>query len=286
MTSSSRSDIIPSLTLFASVFLVILTISINCVHGINNNKFFADNGDGQTVAYNFLQESQRRNLQQDILDAFGLHRRPHPKLNEKDDGAPKFLIDMYQNILDEESGFVKKEFDQQIQGTDHVQVGDEALDVTSLRAINSSDKIISFSTTSSRDQRNHHRNLMFDVTKVTQDERLMAAELRMFRDVSQSILPTNLTYDITIYQVSRTHELGGDFVRKERTLKKLHSRKVNINHHGWIAFNVTKAVKKWLNNTQSNRGLVVRVRNKGFGECYILQITKKREVLKQQESQS
>lgn len=264
--SLRRSSSLFSLILRISPIFLILTISSNCVHCQLTSQFFADDGYGQSVAYTFLRESQRKNLQEDILDAFGLDHRPHPKYHEKDDAAPKFLIHLYQNILDEDSGLVKKEIDMQLQSTQHLQFGDESLSINSLRAINSSDKIISFSTTSaSQGQKSRHRSLMFDVSDVNPDDRLMTAELRIFRDVSQSAYPTNLTYVVTVYQVSRQQEIRGDYVRKERTLKKLQSRKMTINDHGWIVFDVSQAVNKWLNDTNLNRGLVIRVRSSDFG---------------------
>jgi len=225
-------------------------------------KFYTDNGDHQTLAYSLLRSHQKRELQEDILNVLGLDHRPTPPVHEMEDSAPKFLLDLYQSVLDSDSGLIKWN------GSPDAPVilEGETLSRSSLRAINASDKIISFgnqihhlnlpSSSSLHDRRGHHRRLFFDVSEVSSEDEVMGCELRIYRSLADSYYPSNWTYTVSVYQIIDK----GD----HKSLRKLDSKKVGLHDNGWILFNVTKALLKWTFSGMTNHGLVVKVKHDDF----------------------
>ena len=51
-----------------------------------------------------------------------------------------------------------------------------------------------------------NRRFWFDVSEVSVEESLMDAEMRVFRDLSQSTLPSNLTYHLILYTLSQQED--------------------------------------------------------------------------------
>lgn len=47
------------------------------------------------------------------------------------------------------------------------------------------------------------RRFWFDVSEVSPEDNLMDAELRLYRDLSESLLPLNITYRLSLYQLSQ-----------------------------------------------------------------------------------
>lgn len=79
--------------------------------------FYYDNGVDQTVVHKHLNKREKKEMQSEILHLLGLQHRPRPVLMvpskrklQVDDGlssAPRFLIDVYQSLTEEDSGELK-----------------------------------------------------------------------------------------------------------------------------------------------------------------------------------
>lgn len=78
--------------------------------------FYYDNGLDQTVASKRLSKREKKEMQSEILHLLGLEHRPHPSVRtsqrekEQDDmlsSAPRFLIDVYQSLTEEDTGDLK-----------------------------------------------------------------------------------------------------------------------------------------------------------------------------------
>lgn len=80
--------------------------------------FYYDNGINQTVVHKHLNSHEKEEMQSEILNLLGLQHRPRPvfpslKRNQKPVGdenlssAPRFLIDVYQSLTEEDSGDLK-----------------------------------------------------------------------------------------------------------------------------------------------------------------------------------
>ena len=127
------------------------------VLGVCQAGFYADNGLDQTISYRSLPRSEKREMENEILNLLGLDHRPKPKLHQTTNSAPQYLIDLY-NQLD-------------LDGDDRN---------TSLRGV---DFVVSFV--------NHHDNkedelsiepkLRFDVSDISPHETVLRAELNLYR---------------------------------------------------------------------------------------------------------
>ena len=84
--------------------------------------FYYDNGVDQTVVHKQLSKREKREMQSEILHLLGLHHRPHPATpaasgllrprpsvpqDATASSAPRFLIDVYQSLMEEDSGDLK-----------------------------------------------------------------------------------------------------------------------------------------------------------------------------------
>jgi bone morphogenetic protein 7 len=81
--------------------------------------FYYDNGVDQTVVHKQLSKREKREMQSEILHLLGLEHRPHPSFGISDhrkiqeaekvmsNSAPRFLIDVYQSLTEEDSGDLK-----------------------------------------------------------------------------------------------------------------------------------------------------------------------------------
>lgn len=79
--------------------------------------FYYDNGVDQTVVHKHLNKREKKEMQSEILHLLGLQHRPRPvysawsrkKLKVQDglSSAPRFLIDVYQSLIEEDSGELK-----------------------------------------------------------------------------------------------------------------------------------------------------------------------------------
>jgi hypothetical protein len=80
--------------------------------------FYYDNGLDQTVVHKHLNKREKKEMQSEILHLLGLEHRPRPvfsslshrklKVDESDlSSAPRFLIDVYQSLTEEDSGDLK-----------------------------------------------------------------------------------------------------------------------------------------------------------------------------------
>ena len=63
--------------------------------------FYADNGLDQTILVAKLPNKQKREMQQEILNLLGLHHRPRPQPQPNVKSAPKFMMDLYENLKED-----------------------------------------------------------------------------------------------------------------------------------------------------------------------------------------
>jgi bone morphogenetic protein 7 len=101
--------------------------------------FYLDNGVDQTMRERVLSRKEQQEMQNEILNLLGLPRRPqetkhysnHSHKIDKKGSAPKFLLDVYRSLLDEQETKKKTKSEFELSGED-------------LHAIHESDVIMSF----------------------------------------------------------------------------------------------------------------------------------------------
>lgn len=67
-----------------------------------HSPIYVDNGRGQTVAGDEISARERVEIQEDLLQVLGLHRRPRPVALEVRGSASSFLMDIYNSMIDDE----------------------------------------------------------------------------------------------------------------------------------------------------------------------------------------
>ena len=79
--------------------------------------FYYDNGLDQTIVHKHLNKREKKEMQSEILHLLGLEHRPRPvfssfshqklKVDDNLSSAPRFLIDVYQSLTEDDSGDLK-----------------------------------------------------------------------------------------------------------------------------------------------------------------------------------
>ncbi|KAF4530995.1 hypothetical protein B566_EDAN009739, partial [Ephemera danica] len=210
--------------------------------------FYLDNGLDQTVRERLLDHKEHREMQNEILNLLGLPARPGANKNhsshshkiDKKGSAPKFLLDVYQSLLDEQDA-KKSKSEFELSGED-------------LHAIHESDVIMSFISRNApksalRHQKGHR--FWFDVSQVPIGETIVAAELRVFRIHPDPAKARKQKYIIMLSQLVQRPEGEG--------LKKLVELPIDDSHEGWLLFNVTGPLTDWVTSSDSNLGLMLTV---------------------------
>lgn len=100
---------------------------------------YVDNGFDQTIVHRVITKQEKREVEHEILSLLGLPDRPknlhRGKVPQVKRSAPKFLLDIYKNALNDESE-VQKDF--------NVRQDEFGLSGQDLRAIGQSDVIMTF----------------------------------------------------------------------------------------------------------------------------------------------
>ncbi|XP_014234703.1 protein 60A [Trichogramma pretiosum] len=227
---------------------------------------YVDNGHDQTVIQRSVSESEKREVEHEILSLLGLPERPPRRLHNTPNGgnhrpqvrrsAPRFLLDVYRDSL--------------ARGSSRLTTSEFDLSGQELRAIDQSDAIATFAA------RTHHvpglrherdKRLWFDVSELpTEGERLLGAELRIYR---RSGLARNKhhhhhhqhssgdgSFSLSLYQVLGS---SGQGANADKELRYLDSVNASAGHDGWIALNCSAALASWVREPESNRGVYLSV---------------------------
>lgn len=96
------------------------------------------------------------------------------------------------------------------------------------------------------------RRLWFDVSEVSHESTLSMAELRLYQNPElgkKKYSKSNFT--ISVYTIIKVDD-------GQKELELLSSKSVVADHHhGWIEFNVTEGLSKWINDPFQNKGLYI-----------------------------
>ncbi|TRY55182.1 hypothetical protein DNTS_032665, partial [Danionella cerebrum] len=98
---------------------------------------------------------------------------------------------------------------------------------------------------------------LFDMSTVAKSERILTAELHLFKLRPQTSLAFNRHHfcQVSVYQVLENNPRNASLEKK-----LLSSRLVPIHSSGWEVFSITQAVRSWMSDEGSNLGLLVSVR--------------------------
>lgn len=219
--------------------------------------FYYDNGLDQTVVHKHLSKREKKEMQSEILHLLGLEHRPRPtmvslsnrrkELEENLSSAPRFLIDVYQSLTEEDSGDLKLKpelIEREFNVTD-----------SDVNSMDEADVIMSFINQGQHLHgiRHHHSDgrFWFDLSEVPNLTAVISAELRLY--INQTMVQEDIADDGEDYQqdfLVTLYEIG-----KEDSLTYVDRMEIQGEQEGWISFNVSLVLKHWLKNPEANFGL-------------------------------
>ncbi|CAC5409587.1 Bone morphogenetic protein 4,Protein decapentaplegic,Bone morphogenetic protein 6,Bone morphogenetic protein 2-A,Growth/differentiation factor 3,Bone morphogenetic protein 2,Univin,Bone morphogenetic protein 3,Protein DVR-1,Derriere protein,Protein 60A,Bone morphogenetic protein 2-B [Mytilus coruscus] len=97
----------------------------------------------------------------------------------------------------------------------------------------------------------------YNISYLTTEEKILAAEFHVFKlrpkpSSSSEIIPSSHIIEVKIYQV-----LDPDKIYSSGGLKLLDAKRISVHTHGWLVFQVQKAVEQWVNGSSHNHGFLV-----------------------------
>ncbi|XP_076271007.1 TGF-beta family member glass bottom boat isoform X1 [Rhynchophorus ferrugineus] len=233
------------LTLSVLVCVVLLEIaSVSCGP---KAAIYVDNGRGQTAIDRMMTKDEKREIEMEILNLLGLPNRPR-KINKATvkKSAPKFLMDIYRTLLEEEDD--ENEHQRAKRSLELGFSGDEQ------KKIDQSDVIMTFESINHHvDSVRHERGkrLWFDVSELPVAEDIVGAELRIYQNESLSRHRSG-NFTVTAYQLIDT-DAG------ENELDYISEINTNFQFSGWLGLNVTKCLSTWVAFPTSNKGIYLSV---------------------------
>ncbi|XP_015789235.1 bone morphogenetic protein 7 [Tetranychus urticae] len=199
----------------------------------------------QSIAYKLLPAAEKRQLQYQMLNLFGLDHRPKPK--RKDLFSSVYLQNLYQSFFNEETANLDCD------DSHPVIVEGEVLRRTSVKALNESDVIVSFVSKFpihvTHVGHDEESDLWFDTREIAPGSKVLSAELRLFLGATRS---STAIFDLLKINIDMITDL-------DNQQSRLIDSKTFSYKQGWLMFNITGAIQEWIDHPLSNLGLYVTV---------------------------
>ncbi|CAB3360076.1 Hypothetical predicted protein [Cloeon dipterum] len=223
-----------AILLFGALISPLVTATISGV--------YEDTGIQNMLVRSLSQEEQTA-VGGNVLQMMGLPEVPNGDQHGHDSqaAAPKFLLDVYKTLLDEEQHKSNRQTEFEMTMTD-------------IHAMHESDVVMSFTTQDPprvvlRHQK--EQRLWFNVSQVPEGDSLMAAELRIYKSQVQLKNKKIENFNLVLNMLVPLADGEG--------LEKILEVPINSHSDGWILFNVTGALDKWIQDDESNLGLYINV---------------------------
>ncbi|XP_052761582.1 bone morphogenetic protein 7-like [Mya arenaria] len=209
------------------------------------SEFFASNGLHQTIVIDLHNKRKQSEMEHEILTLLGLHQRPQVIKHGYEYSAPKFMITLYNSLLNEEGESITDEIE--FNSKVNLTLGKP------MEHINGTDVIRSFINHANKiPHLRHDRDItfFFDTSDVALSELVMGAEFRIFKEAK-----TSRGYDcrVEIFRIAQGLDL------EDKTLEPEVNLTVPWDYEGWVNFNVTRALTLWSYIPSTNLGLYMKV---------------------------
>ncbi|EFA04645.1 glass bottom boat protein precursor [Tribolium castaneum] len=226
-------------------FVLVLSLVLGEALCWSKAGIYIDNGLNQTVIDREMTTSEKQEMEMEILNLLGLPERPKRVSNSLKRSAPKFLLDIYKSLMEEENeGHSRSE-----RSADLNLSGDEQ------NAIDESDVIMTFESI------NHHvssvrhergKRLWFNVSEMPIAENVVGAELRIYQKEIHSPKKARNVYTVTVFELVNTDS-------GERELEYISAVNTTGSFTGWLNLNLTACLPTWVAFPDSNKGLYLSV---------------------------
>ncbi|XP_050527186.1 protein 60A [Daktulosphaira vitifoliae] len=221
--------------------LILFIIVIFNVKAKSPTGIYLDNGV-QTVKQDLMTIEERNEVEKEILNMFGVPKKPRKSPKNLEGSAPQFLFDVYRSIQQDGS------LNRKTRSVSDIGLYDD-------RTVQDSDVILTLylSTHSpiSNVRHEHGKRILFELNDIPTEEThiVTSAEIHLYQSGNFS---DGKIFAVTLYQV-----LIKD--NGEKALRFVDTQNTTSDYSGWLRFNVTGALISWTHYLYPNRGLYVSV---------------------------
>lgn len=101
--------------MFVYSALVIVCVFVNVCVCARSSGFYLDNGIDQTIIDHAMTKQEKHEVEHEILNLLGLPTRPKRKsLGPLHKSAPKFLMDVYKSLMEDQNGRYRRNADSEL----------------------------------------------------------------------------------------------------------------------------------------------------------------------------
>ncbi|MCJ8745074.1 hypothetical protein PDJAM_G00126180 [Pangasius djambal] len=207
----------------SAVFVFSLLVSIA---GLGNSRPSPEYSENRFPVENESEEVRLAAIKR-LLEVFGMEDPP-ASLSRGHKQPPQYMLDLYNTVAD----------------VDGVTKDPTLLEGNTVRSF--FDKLHS-----------QQIEFMFNLSTVARNEKVLTAELHLFKLRPQASLTFNRHHfcQVSVYQL-----LDNTKMNVSQGKKLVSSRLIPIHSNGWEVFTITQAVRTWMTDEHSNLGLLVTVR--------------------------
>ncbi|XP_076654184.1 protein 60A-like isoform X1 [Halictus rubicundus] len=231
------------------IIILFLLVIIFVTNSERSSGLYIDNGLDQTILHH-ISIKQKRKMEYNLLNILELPKKPRRIARKAllvKRSAPKFLLNIYKNVLSNEEN---KSFYDKYEDTEEFDISSYDINI-----IDQSDFIMTFGAhnphSGNATKTNRGKRIWFDVSEVPQGEHIISAELRLYQSLG-NIFDYNKTYTIALHRVAQ--------IKNGRRIKHyINSANTTTNKEGWITLNISQGLEYWVNHPKENRGLFVAV---------------------------
>ncbi|CAK9809877.1 Protein 60A [Anthophora plagiata] len=235
--------------------ILFLLVIISLANSERSSGLYIDNGFNQTVLHKLASNEQKQDMERKLLNILELPDTPRRIVRRSlmvKRSAPKFLLNIYKNVLSNGTDISNQE--------EYGNVEEFDLSGHDINIIEQSDLIMTFGAhnphSGNASKTNRGKRIWFDVSEVPRGEHIITAELRLYQSFDKNF-ELNKTYTIAIYRVARTND-------GRRIKYYIASTNTTIGKEGWITLNISEALEYWVKYPKENRGLFLAVHHADY----------------------
>ena len=237
------------------IVILFLPVIIFVANSERSSGLYIDNGLDQTILHEIAGHKEKQEIEHKLLNILELPERPKRIARRAllvRRSAPKFLLNIYKNVVSSDGGMPTRE--------EYENIEEFSLSTNDINIIDQSDVIMTFGAhnphSGNASRTNRGKRIWFDVSEAPRGEPIIAAELRLYRSL-RNTSESSEAYAITVYRVARTKDGG-------RMKHYINEANTTAGGEGWITLNISQALDYWVRHPKENRGLFLAVHHADY----------------------